>query len=152
MQDELDELWRGAIRHRISENLAVILMALRAGTHCADFGRISLRIFDADRRVRATAVEILDVVSPESLRPLIIPLLEEDSLAGGSRIAARRYQIEPDSDPIEALFSIPDDWVRACTAYAVAHIDPASYLAHLKAGQDASDPRLAFSCGYALPL
>ena len=147
---ELEELWRGAVRHRLSENVAVILTALRAGTRQPDFDRISLRVLDADRRVRAAAVEILDSVCPESLRPLVVPLLEEEGLSEGERAARRRYGDDPVTDPVAALLEVPDDWVRACTAYAVAHLDPSPYLPQLRAGKDAADRCLAFACSYAL--
>lgn len=127
---KLEDLWRSAIRQRIGEDIAVVLAALRAGTHLADFDRISLRVSDADRRVRAAAVEILDTLCPEGVRSLLLPLLEEKRLPEGAWAARRRYgkaaelAVGPEEGGVVAtLLEIPDGWVRATTAYASAHLD-----------------------------
>jgi hypothetical protein len=147
---EVTDLLRGAVRQRLSENVAVVLAALRAGTHLADFDRIHLRVFDADRRVRAAAVEILDSVCPEGVRSLVLPLLEEKRLREGAAAARRRYGEAPTGDPVEELLSLPDDWVRACTAYASAHLDPSPYAPILRAHRGSRDRFLAFAAEYAL--
>jgi len=147
---EVDDLWRGAIRNRLGENVAVVLAGLRAATHAPDFDRISLRVFDADRRVRAAAVDILDEICPDEIRALVLPLLEEEHMSEGERAARRRYGDLGGADPVAALFEIPDDWVRACTAYAVAHLTPSRYVGQLKAHEASADRFLAFSAAYAL--
>ena len=161
----LDDLWRDAIRQRIGENVAVVLAALRAGTHLADFDRISLRISDADRRVRAAAVEILDTLCPEGLRPLLLPLLEEKRLPEGKRAASRRYGPEAgleSGDAPATLLEVPDDWVRATTAYASAYLAEQGPVGSATlSGRRGMEPKLrelasspdrfvSFAAGYAL--
>jgi hypothetical protein len=143
-------LWAGAIRHRLADNVAVILAALHAGTHHEDYARISLNVFDAPPRVRAAAVEILEGICPAALRPIVVPLVEGMHLEAGRRAAERRYGELPIGDPVAMLLEIPDPWLQACTVYAAAHLDAGEYAPLVRTLQGATDPFLAFSCEFAL--
>jgi hypothetical protein len=148
-------LLRGAVDERLRENVAVTLAALRAGTRLPDLDRISLRVLDADRRVRAAAVEVLDGLLPEELRPLVLPLLEESRLAEGAGAASGRYGEDLDAvraDPVGTLLAIPDDWVRATTAYAVAHLETRPHVSQLREFSLSPDGFLAFSAARALDV
>jgi hypothetical protein len=150
---EVGDLLGSAIRQRLGENVAIILAALHAGTHLSDFDRISLRVMDADRRVRAAAVEMLDDLMPEVLRPLILPLIEQKRLAEGKRVAAERYagdREEVAANPIGALLDVPDDWIRATTAYLASYIKSSPYAARLEALAASGDSFVSFAAGHAL--
>ncbi len=144
------DLWAGSIRHRLVDNVAVILAALHAGTHHEDYGRISLNVFDAPPRVRAAAVEILEGICPASLRPIVVPLVEGMHLEVGRRAAERRYGDLSIGEPVAMLLEVPDPWLQACTVYAAAHLDPGEYAPLVRTLQGAADPFLAFSCEFAL--
>lgn len=144
------ELLLGAIRHRLGENVAVILAALRAGTRHVDYERISLNVLDAAPRVRAAAVEILETICPAVVRPVVVPLVEEAALAGGARAAVRRYGELSVSDPVSALLEINDAWLRACTVYAAAHLGRGEYAELVRPLRTTDDPFLAFSCEFAM--
>lgn len=117
----IDELWRTAIRHRIQEDVEVVLLAVRARTGQADLDRIAPRLFDADAATRAAAVEILEALCPPQVRKLLVPLIEEVGMAGAAAAASRRFGA-PSKDPVLDLLEVPDDWLRACTVYALASL------------------------------
>lgn len=144
------ELLFGAIRHRLGENVSVILAALRAGTRHVDYERISLNLLDAPARVRAAAVDILETICPSTVRPVIVPLVEEAALAVGRRAAVRRYGDLSVSDPVGTLLGINDPWLRACTVYAMAHLGREEYAEMVRPLRTTDDPFLAFSCEYAM--
>jgi hypothetical protein len=147
------ELLCGAVRDRLRGNLAVVLAALHAGLRLPILDRVSLRVLDADRGVRAAAVEILDDLLPERLRGLVLPLLEERRLPDGIAAASARYgddREETMANPIAALLDFPDEWIRATAAYAVAHLDPRPYVSLLHEFSLSPDSFLSFSASYAL--
>jgi len=150
---EVTALAFGAIRHALSTNTAIILAALHAGSQHGDFDRISLRIVDADRRVRAAAAEILDGLLPEPLRALVLPLIEERRRGDG--LVAARAAFDVDwaaiaADPVAELLEYPDDWVRATVAYVVPHLAERSYVQRLTILAEAEDPFLSFAARHAL--
>ncbi len=143
----------GAVHNRLQDNLDIILAALRAGMRQPVLDRVSLRLLDADRRVRAAAVEILDEILPECLRSLVLPLLEERRLPDGVAAASARYERDREealANPIAALLDFPDDWIRAAAAYAVAHLDPRPHISLLHEFSLSPDSFLSFSASYAL--
>jgi hypothetical protein len=143
------ELWVGSIRNRIKEDVRVVILVLRATTGNADLDRISRRVFDADARARAAAVEILDALCPQDLRPLLVPLVEQVGMAAAAQRANRQFGA-PASDPIEELLAVPDPWIRACTAYALHWLDVKPYRARLIALRESADAFLQVAVEHAL--
>jgi hypothetical protein len=145
------ELWVSALKHRQSENLAVILAALKAETLHHDYDRISLRVFDSDARIRAAAVEVLENLLPTDLRGLILPLLEEARIDRGIAAAKAEFGVDKlEGDTIKMLLEVRDDWVRACTFYALAHYDARPYEETIRKYTFSKDRFLSFSSEYAI--
>jgi hypothetical protein len=145
----LDELWRGAIRHRVQEDLRIVLLALRAATGHAELDRVAPRLFDVDPDARGAAVEILEALCPPDLRPLVVPLVEEVGLEEGRAAAARRFG-PPDADPMLALLDVEDSWLRAITIYALATLGAERYRDRICALQAHANPWLELACTRAL--
>ncbi len=146
----LAELWRRAIEQRLHDDIRVVLVALRAATGHADLDRITPRLFDVDPRARGAALEILEAVCPQRLRPLVVPLIEGVDLEKGRLAAIARFG-PPAEDPIVDLLEVPDAWLRAITVYAVASLAPDAYRARIEALVTSSpDPWLRLACARAL--
>jgi hypothetical protein len=146
---EARELWIGSVRHRIGEDLRAVILVLRATTGNVELDRISRRIFDADARARSAAIEILDALCPDDLRPLLLPIVEKDGMTLAAEKASQRFGA-PALDPIDDLLAVPDVWIRACTAYALQWLDVAPYRARLSAMKDDIDPFLRLAVAKAL--
>lgn len=116
------QLLLDALEVRLAETCTRILILLDLLHPELTVERLQPSLQGTDRRARAAALELLDSVVAQNLRPLLVPLLSP--LLQERREGARRAQIPTltGAEQLRVLQSDDDPWVRRCARLAVGDL------------------------------
>jgi hypothetical protein len=109
------------LRERLSEQLEIVFRLLGLIYPQRDIYFAYSALQRQDRARRASALEFLENILGKDFKPLIMPLLEEESPERLLARAARFFSLNvpAKNEALRMLLEQPDPWLRTCALYAV---------------------------------
>jgi len=100
--------------------------------------------------LRANAIEFLDNILEARFKRAILPIVEGShtrSLAGDLQL---KYDFASESERLEILLEVDDNWLKACALYAIAAIGETKPLWLIRQYTNNADPTVKETAEYAL--
>jgi AAA family ATP:ADP antiporter len=141
-----------ALHERLDQKLEIIFRLLGLQYAQKDIYSVFIAWKEARADRRTAAIEFLDNLLDKSLKPLILPLLEESSvdaqLAGartllGISVAARE-------DALRRLLQMPDTWLKACALHEVGEKRVLALVDECRTLAAAADPLINETAAWAV--
>lgn len=109
------------LRERLAEQLEIVFRLLGLIYPQRDIYFAYSALQRQDRARRASALEFLENILGKDFKPLIMPLLEEESPERLLARAARFFSLNvpAKNEALSMLLEQPDPWLRTCALYAV---------------------------------
>jgi AAA family ATP:ADP antiporter len=134
------ELLLRALQDRMDSGLERIFRLLGLKYPARDIYNAYQGIRSQKRDVRANAIEFLDNILDTRLKRAVVPVLEGFS---SNRLASRaqhQYDFASESERLQALLDVEDNWLKACALYAIAEIGETRPLWLIRTHTGHADP------------
>ncbi len=115
------ELLRDALEHRLTMVSQQILTILSLKYHSPTIESVRHNLNSRIPATRANAIEVLDNLLDKQEKLLVIPVLEEQSIAQNLEFARQEFGLKrllPEKI-LEELIKSPDPWINTCAALAI---------------------------------
>jgi AAA family ATP:ADP antiporter len=131
-----------ALQEKLDANLDRIFRLLGLKHVPRDMYNAYLGIVSDIPDLRATTVELLDLILDPDLKPAILPLAESNDEAALVRKGRELYasEIPSEAECISILLQGDDDWLRVCTLYLIAQLPDNTYNADVQGFESHSNP------------
>jgi AAA family ATP:ADP antiporter len=100
--------------------------------------------------LRANAIEFLDNILDTRLKRAILPIVEGRYSTTSAGEAQIRYDFTSESERLEALLEVDDNWLKTCALYAIAAIGETKPLWLIRKYTNNADPMVKETAEYAL--
>jgi AAA family ATP:ADP antiporter len=141
-----------AVNERLEQKLEIIFRLLGLLYPQKDIYSAFLAWRGARADRRTAAIEFLDNLLDKSLKPLILPLLEESS--ADAQLAAARTLLGIKAldrdDALRRLLALPDVWLKACALYEIGEKRILALVGDCRALSGAAEPVVNETAGWAL--
>ncbi|MCB9066422.1 MAG: HEAT repeat domain-containing protein [Calditrichae bacterium] len=141
-----------ALEEKLDANLERIFRLLGLRYRPRDMYNAYLGVVSNRQDIRANAVEFLDNVLDTSLKRLIIPIVENNSLDALIEMSRREFAISEltEDECFEKMLASPDEWLKACTLYLIAELNETRFHEQVEALLTSSDPIVRETANYAM--
>lgn len=110
-----------AMRERLDRQLEMVFRLLGINYPQKDIYFAYAALKGLHKQKRISAIEFLDNILKKDIKPLIIPLLEEEAPEQLLARAARLFNLRtPDrNEALRILLQQPDPWLKACSLHTI---------------------------------